>query len=76
MKIVLASASLGRKKILTDLGLKFTVMPAKIDERKITASNPITLVKKIAKAKAEAICHSERSEESHEILRLMPQDDG
>lgn len=52
MKIILASASLGRKKILTDLGLKFTVMPAKIDERKITASSPILLVKKIAKAKA------------------------
>ncbi|MBI4999617.1 Maf family protein, partial [Candidatus Gottesmanbacteria bacterium] len=52
MKIILASSSIGRKKVLKSLGLKFRVIPANIDEEKITASNHIKLVKKIAKAKA------------------------
>lgn len=55
MKLILASSSIGRKKILESLGLKFDIVPANIDEKKITASNPITLVKKIAKAKALTI---------------------
>lgn len=55
MKLILASASEGRKKILESLHFPFTVIPADIDERKIIASNPIALVKKIAKTKALAV---------------------
>ncbi len=55
MNIILASASAGRKKILESLHFPFTVIPADIDERKIIASNPITLVKRIARAKALAV---------------------
>ncbi len=55
MKIVLASASAGRKKLLENLGLKFEVIPANIDEEKFAASTPLGLVKKIAKAKALAV---------------------
>lgn len=54
MKLILASSSIGRKKILKRLGLKFEIVPANINEEKITAANPINLVKKIAKAKAVA----------------------
>jgi len=55
MKIILASSSIGRKKILKKLGLKFKVIPANIDEEKFTAPTPLALVKKIAKAKATAV---------------------
>lgn len=55
MKIILASASLGRKKVLENLGLKFEVMPAEINEENIIRENPhlspSTLLKKIAKEK-------------------------
>lgn len=55
MKIILASASKARGKVLKSLGLKFKVFPADIDERKITAQNTTKLVQKIAKAKATAV---------------------
>ena len=55
MKIVLASSSIGRRKVLESLRLKFEVIPANIDEEKFTASNPIKLIKKIAKSKALAV---------------------
>ncbi len=54
-KIILASASAGRKKLLESLGLEFEVRPANIDEKKFSASTPLGLVKKIAKAKALAV---------------------
>ena len=54
-QIILASASAGRKKVLESLGIKFKVIPAEIDERKITASSPFLLVKKLARLKAEKV---------------------
>jgi septum formation protein len=55
MRLILASQSAGRKKVLESLGLKFEVIPAHINEGKYTADSPPTLVKKIARAKAIAI---------------------
>lgn len=55
MKIILASASEGRKLLLEKIGLKFDVIPANLDEEKFTAKSPLALVKKIAKAKAMAV---------------------
>lgn len=80
MKIILASASAGRKKILESLGLPFIIIPADIDERKITASNPIRLIKKIAKEKAKTVFKQIRSEPTNfdrlrqsERLRVIKQ---
>lgn len=53
--IILASASPRRKEILSDLGVKYNVHPADIDEGKISASTPKTLVKKLAVSKAECV---------------------
>lgn len=64
MHIILASQSSGRRKILENLGLKFEVIPADIDEEKITTSNPIALVKKIAKAKATVVAKILRKKNS------------
>lgn len=82
MKIILASSSIGRKRVLKNLGLKFEIIPANIDEEKFTASNPITLVKKIAKAKALAVLgvrgghqflRNERSEATPAAAGFVPQ---
>ena len=53
--LILASSSIGRKRVLKNLGLRFEIIPAYIDEEKITSTNHIALVKKIAKVKALAI---------------------
>lgn len=54
-RIVLASASPRRKDILTDMGLKFDIMPSDVDESKIDAILPCNLVKKLALAKAQNV---------------------
>lgn len=54
-RIILASASPRRKEILTEMGLRFEIMPADIDESAISAANPRSLVKKLSYAKAFAI---------------------
>ena len=52
MRIILASKSPARKKMLTQMGLKFEVMPSENDEAKITDPLPSRRVKKIALEKA------------------------
>ncbi len=51
MKYILASMSPRRKEILSDMGLRFTIAPADIDEN-IGISDPETLVKELALLKA------------------------
>ena len=55
MKIILGSQSKGRRKMLEEMGLDFTVMAADIDERAIRFADPKILVLAIANAKAEAL---------------------
>lgn len=55
MRIILASKSPARKKLLSQLGLKFEVLPAEIDEDKIRESSPSATVKKIALEKAKKV---------------------
>jgi len=55
MRIILASASPRRKDILTEMGLKFDIIPADIDESKINADLPSDMVEKLSIAKANAI---------------------
>jgi len=54
-KIILASASQGRKRILKSLGIPFEVVPSNLDEDKITGSNPVEILKTRARAKAETV---------------------
>lgn len=54
-RVILASKSPRRKEILSDLGVEYDIEPADIDESKITAINPQTLVKKLAISKAECV---------------------
>lgn len=55
LKLVLASASPRREEILKNLNLKFTIVPAKIDESEFTSSDPIEMVENLSVKKAEAV---------------------
>lgn len=55
MKIILGSQSKGRKKMLEEMGMDFSVLSADIDERAIRFDDPKVLVLAIANAKAEAL---------------------
>jgi septum formation protein len=52
MRVVLASESQSRKRALDILGLAYEVRPSAIDEKSIRATDPATLTKKLAEAKA------------------------
>ncbi|MCQ2409496.1 MAG: Maf family protein [Clostridia bacterium] len=54
-KIILASQSPRRFEILSSLGIAFSVVPSEIDESRIKASKPSSLVKKLSFAKAKAV---------------------
>ena len=60
--VILASSSPRRKEILADMGVKYEVIPANIDESEIKSRFPFLLVEKLAKAKAEHIACEHRSD--------------
>ncbi len=51
--IILASASPRRRELLTDMGLRFDVCPADIDEEGVRQRSPRSLVKTLSRLKAE-----------------------
>lgn len=55
IKIILGSASVGRRKILENMGYDFEVMPADIDEKAIRSDDPRDLTLMLARAKADAL---------------------
>jgi septum formation protein len=54
-KIVLASGSPRRKALLKSLGVNFSVLSSRFDERKVTAIEPKAYVKKLAALKAKEV---------------------
>jgi septum formation protein len=55
LRLILASASLGRRVLLERLGCPFEIMPAHIDEPETGFSDPRTMVQTVAWLKAAAI---------------------
>ncbi|MEK7165852.1 MAG: Maf family protein [Patescibacteria group bacterium] len=53
--LILASASIGRKGLLTKLGIPFEIIPSSINEDDILHQNPYKLLQKRARAKAENV---------------------
>ena len=51
----MASGSPRRKRILTQIGLDFTVLSADIDEKKVSIKNPKLLVQELSLLKAKAV---------------------
>jgi septum formation protein len=54
MRLVLASGSPRRKRLLETLQLEFEVRPADIDETRLPGEGPAAYVERVARAKAEA----------------------
>lgn len=55
MKLILASQSVDRKRLLEKLGIPFTTSPADIDESELKHESPRAYVIRIARAKAEKV---------------------
>jgi septum formation protein len=60
MKVILASKSPRRRKLLRELGVTFKVMPSHADESVIAEENPIELVRKLAILKAGTVAKGMR----------------
>lgn len=63
MKLVLASQSLGRKKILDSLKIPYEITPSNIDEDSIIAGNPLETIKLRAKMKGEEVGNRIKNQE-------------
>lgn len=68
-KLILASASLGRKYLLDKLKLDYETIHTDLDEEKIIADNPINTIKLRAKMKGESAAGLLAS--SHESLKSL-----
>lgn len=55
MRIILASKSPRRAKVMEKLGLTFEIVPSNFDEEKIKEKNPLKLVEKLALEKARVV---------------------
>jgi len=62
MRIILASASPRRKKLLEDEGIEFEVMPSSADESLVNDNDPAKLVQRLAELKASGI--AEKSDDA------------
>jgi len=53
--IILASASPRRRELLTQLGLPFTVLPADVEERRLSDEAPLAYTLRLAQTKAQHV---------------------
>ena len=51
-KLILASASPRREELLKQMGLRFTIVPSKVNEEKYSNLTPVEMVKELSLAKA------------------------
>ena len=55
LQFVLASASVARRKLLTDAGISVYTCPSNFDEDQVQLTDPAALVNKLAVSKAEVV---------------------
>jgi len=70
MHLILASQSIGRKKLLEHINIPFTVIPSNIDEDKIIAQTPLATLKLRTRMKGENIAKRISSQESETIGKI------
>ncbi len=58
---ILASASPRRRRLLGDVGLEFTVIPADIEERRIPSESPVELSRRLAEQKARCVADRQKT---------------
>ena len=57
VKVILASSSLGRKKMLSYLNVPFNIISSTVDEEKIIGKNPLDTLSLRARLKAKDVAH-------------------
>lgn len=57
-RLVLASASPRRAELLSQMGLRAEIRPARVDERYLAGETPVRHVERLARAKAEAVARN------------------
>ena len=62
-QIILASQSVPRKQLLERLKIQFTVIPANIDETPLINEQPLQLVERLSKQKAQAVLNTLKNKE-------------
>lgn len=62
-QIILASQSVPRKQLLERLKIQFTVIPANIDETPLINEQPLELVERLSKQKAQAVLNTLKNNE-------------
>jgi len=60
--LVLASASPRRQELLRNAGIRFTVLPAEIDETPLAGESPRDCAERLAREKALAVFHERRQD--------------
>jgi septum formation protein len=55
MKLILASASIGRRMVLEQAGLDFEIVPSELDERAIDEDDPVNRAVLLARTKAQLV---------------------
>lgn len=72
MHLILASASEGRKELLSYLKIPFEIIPSSIDEDKVIGKTPLETIKLRARRKAEDVAFSSSS--SPKLLKPLKKD--
>lgn len=72
-RIILASQSPRRRKLLTQIGLKFEVIPSTVEEV-ITSINPVEVVQELAQQKARDVANVAAKETPKESLLVIGAD--
>lgn len=72
-RIILASQSPRRRELLTQIGLKFEVIPSTVEEV-ITSINPVEVVQELAQQKARDVANVAAKETPKESLRVIGAD--
>ena len=72
MRLILASASEGRKELLSYLKIPFEIIPSSIDEDKVIGKTPLETIKLRAKLKGEEVASSKK----HKSAIILSADSG
>lgn len=73
-RLVLASASPRRKKLLQKIGLEFTVIPSGFTESSISSDDPVLKVKQTAAGKAEEVFNKSQQKFSGNSMLILAAD--
>lgn len=76
IKLILASSSLGRKKLLSYLKIPFTIIPSDLEESKIIGKNPLDTLRLRAKLKSESVARAALAKGFNTAYLILSADSG